>query len=151
MKIQGLGVQSKAIPFNRGNESIGAAGDTAGKSFDDFLQGSGHRALHEELAKLLENVEDQGRILSERLNLRELLEYKKAVNQFMDKAVDGMFKLHKGDFLDRRGGHSTYSVVTKLNEKLERLTEEVLAKEKERLVIVSRLDEIRGMLMDLCV
>jgi uncharacterized protein YaaR (DUF327 family) len=83
------------------------------------------------------------------MNLEELLRYKKLVAQFLDKAVHEMFQLNKKSEWDRRGRHNIYALVRKVNEELEKLTEEVIASQKDQLFVLSCVDDIRGLLMDL--
>jgi uncharacterized protein YaaR (DUF327 family) len=51
--------------------------------------------------------------------------------------------------LDRRGRHRVYALVVKIDEELDNLTEEILSSEKDNLAILQKLDDIRGMLLDL--
>ncbi|HLN60619.1 MAG TPA: DUF327 family protein, partial [Symbiobacteriaceae bacterium] len=45
--------------------------------------------------------------------------------------------------------HRTLITVRKVNEDLEKLTEMVLAQEQDRLGILAKIDDIKGMLLDL--
>ena len=45
--------------------------------------------------------------------------------------------------------HRTLVTVRKVNEDLEKLTEMVLAQEQDRLGILAKIDDIKGMLLDL--
>lgn len=150
MKINRTDVQPQRLILERGNESRAAVSDLSGRSFGDMLQDSERRVWEEEIARMMEDIRAQGETLSNRLNLEELLKYKKLVARFLDQAVKGMLSLKKHHSFDRRGRHNLYTVVNTVNQKLEELTQDVLSNESQRLAVISRIDEIKGLLMDLC-
>ena len=51
--------------------------------------------------------------------------------------------------MDRRGRHRLYATVKKINESLEELTKEILNNEKDHLKILGRIEDIRGMVLDI--
>jgi uncharacterized protein YaaR (DUF327 family) len=51
--------------------------------------------------------------------------------------------------LDRRGRHKVFAVIKKVNEELDDLTREVLTDEKDRIKILKKLDDIKGLILDL--
>ena len=53
------------------------------------------------------------------------------------------------NFLDRRGRHRVYGIVRLVDEKLDELAQELMKDEKDNLSILSKVDEIRGLLLDL--
>ena len=101
------------------------------------------------LRKLAEDIAQQGAKLGDKIDIRELRVYKKMISDFMDEAVGNSRKFSKQSFLDRRGKHRVYAVIKKVNEELDELTKEVLYGEKDRIKILKRLDEIKGLILDI--
>ncbi|NLH97362.1 MAG: YaaR family protein, partial [Clostridiaceae bacterium] len=64
-------------------------------------------------------------------------------------AVGKSKKFSKRSLLDRRGRHRGFAIVRTINEELERLTEDVLNGEKDNLGLLRRLEDIRGLILDL--
>ena len=95
------------------------------------------------------DIKEQGERLAKRLNLQELLRYKKLVAQFLNKVVNEMFQLKKNSSWDYRGRHNIYALVKKVNDRLEELTEEIINSQKDQLFVLSCVDDIRGLLLDL--
>jgi len=149
MRIEKAGNRPGSLSSERAKGLDTPLQGTIGKSFDDYLHDSRYRTLEEELAFLMDEIKEQGERLAKRLNLEELLRYKKLVAQFLDKAVNEMFQLNKKSSWDYRGRHNIYTLVRKISSKLEELTEEIIASEKDRLFVLSCIDDIRGLLMDL--
>ena len=75
--------------------------------------------------------------------------YKKLISEFFDETVNNSHKFTKQNFLDRRGRHRVYAVVKTVNKELDELTNDVLNSEKDNIKILKRLDDIRGMILDI--
>jgi len=149
MRIEKAGNRPRSLASERTKGLESPLHGATNKSFDDFLQDSRYRTLEEELSYLMEDIKEQGERLAKRLNLQELLRYKKLVAQFLDKVVNEMFQLKKNSGWDYRGRHNIYALVKKVNDKLEELTEEIVNSQKDQLFILSCVDDIRGLLLDL--
>ncbi|HHW23789.1 MAG TPA: YaaR family protein [Clostridiaceae bacterium] len=119
------------------------------------LQFSSHMERHfsqnqdEELKKKALEIEKQGKHLSKHIDVAELKVYKRLVMEFLDEAVRGSSRFCKESFLDRRGRHRVFATIKIVNEKLEELTREVLKTERDNLVILSKIEDIRGLILDL--
>lgn len=101
------------------------------------------------LKDLVDEITRQGERLAERVDIRELKIYKKLIAEFLDLAVGKSKKFSKRSLLDRRGRHRVFAIVRTINEELERLTEDVLNGEKDNLGLLRRLEDIRGLILDL--
>lgn len=103
------------------------------------------------MAFLMEDIKKQGRKLADRTTLEDLMQYKRMISQFMDISVRKMLKFRKDDYLDRNGRHHIYALVQKVDNRLAALTQEVLSSQKDQLTILSYIDDIRGLLMDMMI
>lgn len=105
---------------------------------------------HEEMLKqMAREIEEQGKRLSERVDITELKVYKRMISEFLEHAVRGFARFKKESFLDRRGRHRVYAIIKSINENLEKLTEEVLKAERNHIEILGRIEDIRGLILDL--
>lgn len=129
-----------------GKAQIGGAGQ---KRFGESLDKAQSDRLDQRIALLLEDIEQQGKRLANSLNLKELLLYKSKVKGFMEEALGNMYRFSKNSVADRRGRHRIYSLVKRINRQLEELTEEMMSKQSDGLKILERVDNIRGLLIDL--
>lgn len=101
------------------------------------------------LRQMAKDIEKQGEHLSEHVDISELKAYKRLVMEFMTEAVRSSSKFSKESFLDRRGRHRVYATVKSINEKLEQLTQDVLKAERDHLDILGKIEDIRGLVLDL--
>ncbi|MCL2163661.1 MAG: YaaR family protein [Oscillospiraceae bacterium] len=125
---------------------------SAEKPSGDFLgliKGVEEKSIVERLRALADGIIEQGKKLSDKIDIKELRLYKKMIAGFLDEAVGNSRKFSKQSYLDRRGRHKVYAVIKKVNEELDELTKEVLNGEKDRIMILKRLDDIKGLILDI--
>lgn len=105
--------------------------------------------VREHLENLYGKITEQAEKIGEKMHLNEIVKYKKLVREFLDVATKNSHKFSKQNFLDRRGRHRVYCVVKNVDRELESLTKDFLDQEVDRIDIIKRLDDIRGMLLDI--
>ena len=103
----------------------------------------------EQLTKLMQQVEDQGKVLAETRTVDELRKYKKLVKDFMEDAVAHGLSLEERRGFNRRGRTKIYKLVQEVDRKLIDLTNDVLDKQKTSLDILNKVGEIKGLLVNL--
>ena len=101
------------------------------------------------LMLLAEEINSQGQKLSKRADVREFERYRALIKKFLDQVVSGSFEFSRESSFAARGRHRLFATVQTVNQKLEELAREILAGEAENLGILSRVDEIRGLLLDM--
>ncbi|WP_026893613.1 YaaR family protein [Clostridiisalibacter paucivorans] len=119
------------------------------KTFMDKLDSMKGMSAKERLNTLLDRIDKQAARISKNVDIKEVVVYKKLISEFMKESVDNMVKFSKNNFLDRRGRHRVYGIIKKVNTELEELTKDVLQKEKDNIKILKRLDDIRGLILDI--
>jgi uncharacterized protein YaaR (DUF327 family) len=139
------GARAKKTPRAAAKDSA----DAPGGSFFGALQGAEDRNVVERLRKLAHEITAQGEKLAEKVDIRELHVYKKMIADFLDEAVGNSRKFSKQSFLDRKGRHKVYAVIKKVNEELDELTQDLLRGEKDRIRILTRIEDIKGLILDL--
>lgn len=121
------------------------------EEFKFTLQRIGEDGLTERLTGLIDEITVAGKKLTDHMYLKDLKEYKSLVSSFLNEVVSNSHEFSRENFLDRRGRHRVYGIVKLVNENLDELAQEVLKKEKDRIKILDRVDEIRGLLLDIIV
>lgn len=104
--------------------------------------------VRDHLEGLYGKITEQAEKIGEKMHLNEIVKYKKLVREFLDVATKNSHKFTKQNFLDRRGRHRVYCIVKNVDRELESLTKDFLDQEVDRINIIKRLDDIRGMLLD---
>lgn len=116
-----------------------------GKAFLEATKSTVSRALD----LILEDLTSQGEKLAAAQNFDELEKYKTLVTEFLKKATQGIGRLHFTD--GGSGGKSgkVHVLLQKVDSQLDALTRQVLAGQSTPIKILERLDQIRGLLLDL--
>ena len=106
-------------------------------------------ALAERLSGLLTDIEKEGKKIAKHMDVRDMKYYRSLIQQFMNEIVSRSHKFSRENFLDRRGRHRVYGMIKLVDENLDLLAAELLKEEKDHLFILSKIDEIRGLLLDI--
>jgi uncharacterized protein YaaR (DUF327 family) len=120
---------------------------------DEFGQKMGQKRVgndfKEKLKNLLERIDMQAEKLFERLDIAELKRYRSLVTEFVDITVRNSSEYHKEHTLDGRGRHRIFGVIKKIDVELDNLAREILRNQKDNIGVLAKLDDIRGMLVDI--
>lgn len=118
-------------------------------NFQGQLNKAEYRIYKGKLEELVQQIFDQGKKLEKRLDIKELMVYKRLVSEFLNEYLNNSYKFMKQNVLDRRGRYRVYSTIKKINDELDNLVADVLSNQKDNLKILQRLDDIRGLILDL--
>lgn len=119
------------------------------ETFKQKLNDVEQEHIREKLTSLYNKIETQSGKMQDRLFIEDLVEYKTLVKDFLDISVNNSHVFHKENSLDRRGRHRVYSLVKKVDNELDGLTKDFLNIETNRIKILGRLDDIKGILLDI--
>jgi hypothetical protein len=119
------------------------------ETFKNKLNKIEQEQIRDQLNVLYEQIETQSNKLQDKLFIEDLVQYKKLVREFLDITVNNSHVFYKENSLDRRGRHRVYSLVKKVDNELDELTKDFLGLEKNRIKILNRLDDIKGILLDI--
>ena len=118
-------------------------------SFTEVMGKKREEVLYAKMTKMMQNIEDQGKILSTSQTVEDLKKYKKLVKEFLDDAVNNGLKLEEQRGFNRRGRTKVYKIVKEVDSKLINLTNAVLDKEKNGLKILNMVGEIQGLIINM--
>jgi len=150
LKIEGSPERRKPQSVTgRIDSNVKRVSDKNGPQFSSHMDRHFSQSQEEELRKKALEIEHQGKRLASHIDVSELKVYKRLVMEFLDEAVRGSARFSKESFLDRRGRHRVFATVKIVNEKLEELTREVLSTERDHLAILGKIEDIRGLILDL--
>lgn len=148
MRIEdGAGTKSK--PMKTKNNTVEGAG--AARFRSTLAVATAESIDPIDLDTMLERVTLAGRRLLKGRGAAELKAYREAVRDFLKNSVRSAYQVKSERRWDRQGNPREYRIVTEINRHLEELTRMVLETQAPSLEILAKLDEIRGLLVDLFV
>ena len=105
--------------------------------------------LQEKLGSMTEQITEQGEKIAKHMDIKDMRKYRELVKGFLNEVVNRSHKFSRENFLDRRGRHRVYGIVKLVDKNLDELAGELVKEEKNHLEIVGRIDDIRGLLLDI--
>lgn len=107
------------------------------------------QGLQARLNLLMEDITQQGNKLGKHMDVRDMRKYRRLIQDFMNEIVTHSHKFTRENFLDRRGRHRVYGMIKLIDKNLDELATELMKDEKDHITILSKIDEIRGILLDI--
>jgi len=107
------------------------------------------QGLQERLNLMMQEITMQGKKLGKHMDVRDMKHYRVLIKEFMNEIVSRSHEFTRENFLDKKGRHRVYGMVRLVDAKLDELAKELIKDEKDHIGILARIDEIRGILLDI--
>ena len=117
--------------------------------YEDLKKRIEEDGLAERLEGMMKEIVQQGDKLTKRMDIRDMKHYRTLIKEFLNEVVNRSHKFARENFLDRRGRHRVYGMIKRVDEALDELAGELIKDEKDSIAILDRVDEIRGLLLDI--
>ena len=105
--------------------------------------------LQARLSLLMEEITMQGDKLAKKRDIRDMKKYRGLIKEFMNEIVNRSHEFSRENFLDRRGRHRVYGIIRLVDQTLDELAKELVTDEQDNRTILSKIGEIRGLLLDI--
>lgn len=105
--------------------------------------------LQERLSGMMEEITEQGDKISKHMDIKDMRKYRELVKGFLNEVVNRSHKFSRENFLDKRGRHRVYGIIKLVDKNLDEIASELVKDEKDHLAIVGKIDDIRGLLLDI--
>lgn len=105
--------------------------------------------LQAKLTALMNEITEQGEKISKKKDIRDMKKYRSLIKDFLNEVVSRSHSFSRENFLDRRGRHRVYGIIRLVDENLDLLAKELCKDEKDNIAILSKIGEIRGLLLDI--
>lgn len=105
--------------------------------------------LQAKVDALLTDITFQGERIAQHMDVRDMRKYRELIREFMNEVVYRSHKFSRENFLDRKGRHRVYGLIKLIDANLDELAQELVKDEKDHISILSKIGEIRGLLLDI--
>ena len=105
--------------------------------------------LQARLTFLTEDIIQQGKKISKHMDIRDMKKYRGLIKEFINEIVNHSHKFSRENFLDKRGRHRVIGIIRLIDKNLDELATELIKDEKNQLAILEKVDEIRGLILDI--
>lgn len=135
-------------PVNR-VEQKNAATNVDGTFKFTLISNIEEEELKARLTVMMENIESQGKRITKHMDVVDMKKYREMIKEFMNEIANHSHKFSRQNFLDKRGRHRVYGMIKLIDKNLDELAAQLMSEEKDAITILSKIDEIRGLLLDL--
>jgi len=101
------------------------------------------------LTELRNDIDRQGERLAGRVDVHEFEMYRKLIRVFLDEVVSNGYAFSKEDAYASKGKHRYVATVAVIDEKLDEIGKEVVKEHADKIEVLNKIDDIRGLLIDL--
>ena len=143
------GIQQLPLATNIKLEGKSAIKEASRSDFLEKFEKIKSENVKEELENIFGKITEQADKIGEKMYLKDILEYKKLVKELLNVATQNSHQFQNQNFLDRRGRHRNYSIVKTVDRELDTLTREFINGQIDHMGVLKKIDDIRGMLLDI--
>lgn len=143
------------IRVNRLSEELGLNSvkvekkKSSGREFGEYLKKSKETFSKEELDFMFKALDEQSKKLLKTQTLEDFKKYRELLRNFLKRCLElGIDVFEEKNFV-RFGRQKVLTAIKIIDEKILELAEQFLSENKDTLKILSLLDEIRGLIVDL--
>lgn len=105
--------------------------------------------LQAHLSNLMEEITRQGDALAKKRDIRDMRKYRALIKEFLNEIINRSHSFARENFLDRRGRHRVYGIIRLIDKNLDELAQALVSDEKDNIEILSKIGEIRGLILDI--
>jgi len=136
--ISGIGVPPAAA----------GRGDSSG-AFKQSLHQQFKEDMREQADKLLTEMRQLADELTNKVDIAGFERYRALLKQLLGDIARHAYVFVDEKVRDPRGGHRVFSALSIIDEKLDALAKSILEENHDRLDFLGRVDELRGLIMDI--
>lgn len=133
------------------SESLTRSSSASPRGDLDFTQtlGQAQHLQRKELQDFLKQFDSKGKALAQNFSLADLTDFKTMVQSFLRSTFGQSRQLTEETFWDFRGRPKVLARIHQIDQSLEDLGKQVLETHSKPLEILDKIDEIRGLIVDL--
>lgn len=145
MKIKNVGNSSSNIgQLNSLSKNVSSVEVT---DFKNQLTSAKDADDKQSLVELSNNIIKQGELITKKCDIKELQKYKEMIANFFKGVVDSNLEFKK-ESKTSGGRRKIYANIKKANEDTDILAKELLKEQKDQVLILRTVDDIRGLILD---
>lgn len=118
-------------------------------SFQEVLDVKQSQLSQERFHALISKMEEQGNRLSTSKSLKDLMEYKQTIRELMKEVASNSYSLEERRGFHPNGREKRLMLIKQVDKHLVELSEQVLEKQASSVDLLRKMDEIKGLLINL--
>ncbi len=128
--------------------SKGSGGKSSG-SFQDHLGGQMKEHYRDRVAAILDDLKKQASDILDNADLDKFERYRVLISELLGEVVRNAYVLSSEFVTDSFGRQRLYATISVVDNKLDELASDLLLRDSKKIDFLGRIDEIRGLIMDI--
>ncbi|MGE4354794.1 MAG: YaaR family protein [Oscillospiraceae bacterium] len=125
------------------------SGNLSSRSFQSAFQGQLKEHYKGRATALFDEITAKAPAIFSHVDIKEYEKYRRLIGELLNEVVNNAYSISCEQLLDASGKARIYTSVKKINSKLEGLADDLLSRNCDNINYLGRIDEIRGLVMDL--
>ena len=140
-------VKSRLSPG--GSAAKASPGVFADNDFQDVMNKQHTPDWKGDLDRLLKQLDELGQRLIKSFSVYDLKAYKETLGGFLKETLGRTYKIKEETTWSKKGKTKVYQIIQKINGELEEMSVLVISKQRDQMKLLAKLDQIRGLMIDL--
>ena len=132
-----------------GISGVGSSGSKSTGSFQQSMENQQKDAYHKRASALFDELVRETSGILEHIDLLKFEHYRQLIGEFLREVLQNTYFMQSERVMGPFGKQHVYETVGVIDRKLEALGQELLRQSSQPLNYLSRVDEIRGLVLDL--
>ncbi|HHU22285.1 MAG TPA: YaaR family protein [Clostridiales bacterium] len=135
-----------------GSSVRGIAQSSGGKSSGSFQQQLGSQLkeqYRQRVTALFDEISEQAAYIIENVDMGAFEKYRQLIAALLEEVTSNAYRLESEYVLDPSGRQRVYEIIRTIDKKLENLAADILSRNSKHIDYICRMDEIRGLIMDM--
>ncbi len=128
--------------------SKGSGGKSSG-SFQDQLGGQMKEHYRDRAAAIMDELKKHASDILDKSDLDKFEKYRGLISELLGEVTRNAYALSSERITDGYGRQRVYATVAIVDEKLDALAADLLLQDSKKIDLLGRIDEIRGLIMDI--
>jgi len=128
--------------------SKGSGGKSAGSFYDTYQQQLKEH-YKDRVAALFDEISEQAENIVDHVDISKFEKYCQLIGDLIREVINNAYSINSERILDHSGKQRIFTTVNIVDNKLEDLASDLIRKNSDRLDYLRRVDEIRGLVMDM--
>lgn len=116
--------------------------------FQSVIKSKQIELQNDELSQLIDKIDEKGKRLTTTQTIKDFHEYKRLIQQFINKAVSQGLSLKETRSWFQQGG-SKMKIISKINKKLVDMADQMVSREKNSVRLLQQVGELKGLIINL--
>ncbi|MGI5936504.1 MAG: YaaR family protein [Oscillospiraceae bacterium] len=126
-----------------------SSGGNSSRSFQQQLGSQLKEQYRERVTALFNEINEQAAHIVETADMVAFEKYRRLIAALLEEVTNNAYRLESECVLDPSGRQRVYEIIRTIDKKLENLAADILSRNSKHIDYICRMDEIRGLIMDM--